>query len=180
MEMRCERYRNLYLRLPWLRTFLIKRHFFNCEECRREMKAGINDGAFFRADDLRDEDLWPALRERLSSLGQSAAVRPAGRRGAQPRPQARRLGPAFVPVLMLVLAVLVAVSYFGLKSLRTVSNSERQAGPRPAAPEVLTTASSPRPAILQAFIEGKRARVLIYVEPKNPHISLFWLEPSKE
>ena len=178
--MRCERYRDLYRRLPWLRTILIRKHLNRCEECRREMEAGVNDVPFFRADDLGGENLWPALRERLSSLGQPAAGRPAGTRGTQPRPRARRLGPAFAPVLILVLAVLVTVSYFGLRSLRTVLNSERQAGLRPAAPEVLATASSPRPAIFQAFIEGKRARVLIYVEPKNPHISLFWLEPSKE
>jgi len=178
--MRCERYRDLYRRLPWLRTFLIRKHFISCEECRREMEAGIHNGQFFRADDLRGEDLWPALRERLSSLRQPAAVRPAGTRGTRPRPRARRLGPAFAPVRILVLAALVTVSYFGLRSLRTVLNSERQAGLRPAAPEVLATASSPRPAIFQAFIKGKRARVLIYVEPKNPHISLFWLEPSKE
>ncbi len=178
--MRCERFRDLYRRLPWLGTFLIRKHFISCEDCRREMEAGINYGPFFRADDLRGEDLWPALRERLSSLGQPAAVRPAGTRRTRARPRAKKLGPAFAPVLILVLAVLVAVSYIGLRSLRTVLNSERQAGPRPAAPEVLATASSPKPAIFQAFIEGKRARVLIYVEPKNPRMSFFWLEPSKD
>jgi len=178
--MRCERYKDLYRRLPWLRTILIRKHFIRCEECRREMEAGIDDGPFVRAEDLEGEDLWPALRERLSSLGQPEAGRLAGTRGTRARARARKLGPAFVPVLILVLAVLVAVSYIGLRSLKTVLNSERQAGTRPAAPEVLATASSPRPAIFQAFIEGKRARVLIYVEPKNPRISLFWLEPSKE
>lgn len=178
--MRCERFRDLYRRLPWLRTILIRKHFIRCEECRREMEAGINDGPFFRADDLRGEDLWPALRERLSSLGQPAAGRPAGTRGARPRPRAKRLGPAFAPALILVLAAVAAVSYLGLRSLRSVLTSERQAGPRQTESRSLTAVSRPGAAIDQAFINGKRARIFIYVEPKNPRISFFWLEPSKD
>lgn len=178
--MRCERFRDLYRRLPWLRTILIRKHFIRCEECRQEMEAGINDGRFFRADDLRGEDLWPALRERLSSLGQPAAGRPAGTRGARTRPRAKRLGPAFAPALILVLVAVAAVSYLGLRSLRSVLTSERQAGPRQTESRSLTAASRPGAAIDQAFINGKRARIFIYVEPKNPRMSFFWLEPSKD
>jgi hypothetical protein len=178
--MRCERYRDLYRRFPWLRTLLIRKHFIRCEECRREMEAVINDGSFFRADDFGGEDLWPAVREGLSSLGQPAAGRRAGMRGTGRRPQVRRLGPAFVPALILVLAVLAAVSYLGLRSLRTILNSERQAGPRPAESKTLAVASRSGAAIDQAFISGRRARIFIYVEPRNPRMSFFWLEPTKE
>jgi hypothetical protein len=178
--MRCERYRDLYRRRPWLRTFLVRKHFIGCEECRREMEAGVDDVAFLRAGDLSGEDLWPALRERLSSSEQPAAVRTARTRGTRPHPRARRLGPAFAPALILVLAVLAAVSYLGIRSLRSGLTSERQGGPRPAESKALTAAFRSGAAIDQAFINGKRARVFIYVEPKNPRMSFFWLEPSKE
>jgi hypothetical protein len=178
--MRCARYRDLYRRFPRLRTYLIRKHFIGCDVCRREMESETNGVQFFRAEDLDGEDLWPALRERLSSLGEPEAGPTAVTRRSRPHPRAKRFGPAFAPALILALAVLAAVSYLGIRSLRGVLNSERRSGLRPAESEALAAASPPGAVIEQAFISGKRARVFIYVEPKNPLLSFFWLEPSKE
>jgi hypothetical protein len=144
------------------------------------MEAEASGVPFFRPEDLGGEDLWPALRERLSSLGEQEAGASDATRRSRPHPRAKKFGPAFAPALILALAVLGVVSYFGIRSLRGLLNSERLTGPRQAGSGALTEGSRAGGAIDQAFINGKQARVLIYVEPKNRRMSFFWLEPTKE
>lgn len=178
--MRCERYRKLFRRAAWLRPFLIWKHFAYCAECRRVMEAGLNNLPFFQAEDFKGADLWPAVRAGIGAEKRDRAIaKPAKTSGPGGRLFSRPV-PAFLPAFVLSMAVLAAVSYLGFKNLRTGAEvaAHRTAVPAPSGTDRI--AARPRASISRACISGRKAKVFIYVEPKNLKVSLFWIEPAND
>lgn len=123
----------------------------------------IPEGMFYRAVDFKKEDLWPAVSERLKRVGQPGK---AAAHEEKVRPLRRPMflfRPAYAALALLVIAgAVLLLSGPG-------RNAREDAVVRPA------VQSRPRATIDSAFIQGRPARVMTFVQPNVPDISFFWI-----
>lgn len=181
--MRCEFTRSLGRRFPRFGAFLIRKHLLRCRRCRDEMALDIREDAFFRAENFENEDLWPAVSERIGAPQSARQARSGKAEVHRMRPVRRpviRFRPSFAGAALLILAAVAAASYFGVRAFWPVPG-------RDSGSDLLTAGlSDPSeteilPASIDAaFVQGRAARVFIYVQPKNSTMSFFWLEPLKD
>jgi len=138
----------------------------------------IEEDLFYQEKDLKNEDLWPAIGERLSRIDPPVSVegqKPGTRRLRKPL-KAIRL--AYVSLALLMIAGIVLILYFGAKSFYAtrVWDQGRKIAMREK--PVQSGAGFPQATIDSAFIRGKRAKVFVFVRPRESNVSLFWLEPE--
>ncbi len=124
----------------------------------------VPEGMFYRAADFEKEDLWPAVSERLERIGQPGNAAANEEKGRPVRPPMFLFRPVYAALTFLVITGAVLLLIGPGRNAR-----EEAAIVRP------TVQSRPQATIDSAYIQGKQARVMTFVQPNVPEISFFWI-----